>query len=88
MRAKLVMSQRIEDNKPDISGMLDKLMRSIESKLANHHMSILSTDWRSLPELTNSNAQVYITTSYTCIYYCCISYYCGQHDGNSFSIFS
>lgn len=55
MRAKLVMSQRSDSSE---HVMLDKLMRSIENKLTSHHLAVLSSDWRSLPELTNFNAQV------------------------------
>lgn len=60
MRAKLIMAERMESQTPD---SLKRTMACIENKLASHHLAILSSDWRSLPELTNSDGKV----CYSCI---------------------
>jgi len=49
------MAQRLEELKP---GCTDQTIRSIEAKISAHHMAIMSSDWRSLPELTNANGEV------------------------------
>jgi len=55
MRASLVIAERLESQTP---GTIEKTVMNIEHKLANHHLALLSTDWKSLPELTNTNGQV------------------------------
>ena len=55
MRAKLIVAKHLESEK---AGSLDKTILWIENKLSSHHLAMLSTDWRSLPELTNSNGKV------------------------------
>ncbi|KAF6018830.1 AGL [Bugula neritina] len=54
MRASLVIAERLESQTP---GTIEKTVMNIEHKLANHHLALLSTDWKSLPELTNTNGQ-------------------------------
>lgn len=55
MRAKLIFAEQLESQK---SGSLKETVRWVEDKLSSHHLAMLSTDWRSLPELTNSNGKV------------------------------
>ncbi|XP_067951516.1 glycogen debranching enzyme-like [Watersipora subatra] len=55
MRAKLNVASRLEADKP---GTMKVTARWIENQLSSHHLALLSTDWRSLPELTNTDGKI------------------------------
>ncbi|XP_074640295.1 glycogen debranching enzyme-like [Tubulanus polymorphus] len=55
LRAKLRFAKEMESIEP---GILQKTIRFTQGYLAHHHEYIQTSDWRSLPELTNSNGKI------------------------------
>lgn len=55
LRAQLLFARRLEAELP---GVLQDTARFVRSVLSNHNTYITSSDWRSLPELTNQDGAV------------------------------
>ncbi|CAH1775348.1 unnamed protein product [Owenia fusiformis] len=55
LRAKLHFAKILEQSQP---GILDSTIKFVRSTLTMHHIAIQSSDWRSLPELTNKDGAV------------------------------
>ena len=62
LRAKLYFARQMEETQP---GVLQETIRFIRSTLSNHNAYIQTSDWRSLPELTNKDGAV----SYLSLWY-------------------
>jgi len=59
LRAKLKAAQLLE---PKRHGIMTETVNFIKSTLSAHHQHVFYSEWRGLPELTNENGAVMITT--------------------------
>ena len=55
LRAKLHFARRLEAERP---GILKETVTFIKTTLTKHYEMIMTSDWRSLPELTDANGEV------------------------------
>ena len=55
LRAKLHFARRMEAENP---GILKETVTYIKTTLTKHYEMIMTSPWRSLPELTDSNGEV------------------------------
>ncbi|XP_060552915.1 glycogen debranching enzyme-like isoform X1 [Ruditapes philippinarum] len=54
LRAKLIFARKLESSRP---GILRETVMFIRSTLTRHYEEVMKSSWRSLPELTNHNAE-------------------------------
>ncbi|XP_064626502.1 glycogen debranching enzyme-like isoform X2 [Lineus longissimus] len=54
LRAKLIFAKKLESSRP---GILCDTVKFVRGYLSRHHQYILESEWRSLPELTNSDGK-------------------------------
>jgi glycogen debranching enzyme len=55
LRAKLLFAKKLESERP---GILKETVLFIRSTLTRHYEEVMKSSWRSLPEITNHNAEV------------------------------
>ena len=60
LRAKLHFALKMESSQP---GIVAETVKFIKSTLARHNAHIQTSDWKSLPELTNKDGAVSTITS-------------------------
>ncbi|KAL4235669.1 hypothetical protein ACF0H5_004064 [Mactra antiquata] len=54
LRAKLIFAQKLEPSRP---GILKDTVLYIRQHLSRHYTEVMKSNWRSLPEVTNHNAE-------------------------------
>lgn len=56
LRAKLIFARMMDKTEP---GIMAQTVKMVKKTLSKHHLAIQASPWKSLPELTNKNGEVF-----------------------------